>query len=112
VNLPLHPQSTYIPQYLNYQPQQTPIFTTPHHPQYTSSSHKITEESTSQVPTALSSAAKTPTSSVPPSPIEAGPSEKKRKTAGPFYDAPWWHFYEQTMDASDVMLSRRCKVKN
>jgi hypothetical protein len=38
-SLPLHPQSTYIPQYLNYQPQQTPTFTTPHHSQYASSSH-------------------------------------------------------------------------
>jgi hypothetical protein len=111
-NLSLHPQSNYIPQDLNYQPQQTPTFTTPHHSQYASSSHEITEESPSQVPTAPSSAAETPTSSVPPSPMEARPSEKKRKTTGPSYDAPWWRFYEQTKDASDVMLSGRCKVKN
>jgi YD repeat-containing protein len=44
--------------------------------------------------------------------MEAGPSEKKRKTAGPSYDAPWWRFYEQIKDASGVMLSGRCKVKN
>jgi SRSO17 transposase len=44
--------------------------------------------------------------------MEAGPSEKKRKTVGPSYDAPWWRFYEQTKDASGVMLSGRCKVKN
>jgi hypothetical protein len=67
-NLPFHPQSTYIPQDLNYQTQQTPTFTPPHHPQYASSSHEITEESPSQVPIAPSSAAETPTSSVPPSP--------------------------------------------
>jgi hypothetical protein len=42
-NLSLHPQSNYISQDLSYQPQQTPIFTTPHHPQYASSSHEITE---------------------------------------------------------------------
>jgi hypothetical protein len=46
-NLPLHPQSMYIPQDLNYQPQQTPTFTAPHRPQYTSSFHDITEESPS-----------------------------------------------------------------
>jgi hypothetical protein len=46
-NLPLHPQSNYISQDLNYQPQQTPTFTTSHHPQYASSSHEITEESSS-----------------------------------------------------------------
>jgi hypothetical protein len=89
-NLSLHPQSTYISQDLNYQPQQTSIFTTPHHPQYASNSHEITEKSSSQVPTAPSSVATTPTSSVPPSPMEAGPSEKKRKTVGPSYNAPWW----------------------
>jgi hypothetical protein len=44
--------------------------------------------------------------------MEARPSKKKRKTAGPSYDAPWWHFYEQTKDASCVMLSGRYKVKN
>jgi hypothetical protein len=97
---------------LNYQPQQIPTFTIPNHPQYASSSHEITEESPSQVPTAPSSAAETSTSSVPPSPIEAGPSEKKRKTTSPSYDAHWWHFYEQTNNASGVMLSGRCKVKN
>jgi hypothetical protein len=43
--------------------------------------------------------------------MEAGPSEKKRKTTGPSYDAPWWHFYEQTKDVSGVMLSGRCKIK-
>jgi hypothetical protein len=43
-NLPLHPQSNYIPEDLKYQLQQTPTFTTPHHPQYTSSSHEITEK--------------------------------------------------------------------
>jgi hypothetical protein len=46
-NLQLHPQSTYIPQDLNYQLQQTPTFTVPHHPQYASNSHEITEESPS-----------------------------------------------------------------
>jgi hypothetical protein len=111
-NLSLHPQSNYIPQDLNYQPQQTPTFTTPHHLQYASSSHEIIEESPSQVPTAPSTAATTPTSSVPPSPMEAGASEKKRKTSGPSYDAPWWRFYEQTKDANGVMLGGRCKVKN
>jgi hypothetical protein len=44
--------------------------------------------------------------------LGAGPSEKKRKIIGSSYDAPWWHFYEQTMDASSVMLSGRCKIKN
>jgi hypothetical protein len=83
VNLPLHPQSNYILEDLNYQSQQTPTFTTPHHPQYTSSSHEITEESPSQVPTAPSSGAETPISSVPPSPMEVRPSEKKRKTVAP-----------------------------
>jgi hypothetical protein len=73
-NLSFHPQSNYIPQDLNYQPQQTPIFTIPHHPQYVSSSHEITEESPSQVLTAPSSAVETPTSSVPPSPTEVRPS--------------------------------------
>jgi hypothetical protein len=111
-NLPLHPQSTYIPQDINYEPQQTPIFTISHHPQYASNSCEITEESSSQVSTAPSSATETPTSSVPPSPMEAGLSEKKRKIANPFYDAPWWRFYEQTNDMSGVMLSGRCKVKN
>jgi hypothetical protein len=43
-NFPLHPQSTYVPQDINYQPQQNPTFTTPHHPQYTSSSHEMIEE--------------------------------------------------------------------
>jgi hypothetical protein len=94
MNLPLHPQLNYIPRDLNYQPQQTPTFTTPHHPQYASSSHEITEESPSQVPTTPSSAVETPTSSVPRSIMEARPSEKKMKTAGPSYDAPWWRFYE------------------
>jgi hypothetical protein len=112
VNLSLHPQSNYIPQDLNYQPQKTSIFTTPHHPQYASSSHEIIEEFPSQVPNVPSSAAETPTSSVPPSPMEARPSEKKRKITYHSYDAPWWRFYEQTKDASGVMLSERCKVKN
>jgi hypothetical protein len=111
-NLPLSPQSNYIPQDLNCQLQQTLTFTTLYHPQYASSSHEITEESPSQVPTAPSSVAETPTSSVPPSPIEARPLEKKRKTVGPSYDAPRWRFYEQTNDASGVMLSGKCKVKN
>jgi hypothetical protein len=110
-NLSLHPQSNYISQDLNYQPQQTPTFTTPHHPQYASSSYEITEESSSQVPTASSSVVETPTSSVPPTSMEVRPSEKKRKTVGPSYDAPWWHFYEQIKNASGVMLSGRCKVK-
>jgi hypothetical protein len=43
--------------------------------------------------------------------MKAGPSEKKRKTADPSYDAPWWCFYEQTKDVSGVMLSGRSKVK-
>jgi hypothetical protein len=38
-NLPRHPQLNYIPRDVIYQPQQTPTFTTPHHPQYASSSH-------------------------------------------------------------------------
>jgi hypothetical protein len=38
--------------------------------------------------------------------------KKKRNTTSPSYDAPWWRFYEQTKDASGVMLSGRCKVKN
>jgi hypothetical protein len=88
-NLPLHPQLTYIPQDLNYQSQQTPTFTAPHRPQYTSSSHDIIEESPSQVLNALSSAAETPTSSIPLLSMEAGPSEKKRKTADPSHDASW-----------------------
>jgi hypothetical protein len=65
-----------------------------HRPQFTSSFHDITKKSSSQVPTTPSSAIETPTSSVPPLPIEAGPSEKRRKTVGPSYDASWWHFYE------------------
>jgi hypothetical protein len=69
-NLPLHPQLTYIPENLNYQAQQTSIFTALHHPQYASSSHNIIEESPSQVPTALSSVAETLISNVPPSPIK------------------------------------------
>jgi hAT family C-terminal dimerisation region len=89
-NLPLYPQSTYMPQDLNYQSQQTPTFTVPYHPQYTSSSHDITKESPSQVLTAPSSVTKTPISSVPPSSMETGPSEKKRKTADPSYNASWW----------------------
>jgi hypothetical protein len=44
--------------------------------------------------------------------MEAGPLEKKRKTACHSYDVPWWHFYEQTKDVSGVILSRICKVKN
>jgi hypothetical protein len=43
--------------------------------------------------------------------MEAGPSEKKRKTVGPSYDAHWWRFYEQTNDVSGVMLNESCKVK-
>jgi hypothetical protein len=35
--------------------------------------------------------------------MEARPSEKKRKTAGPSYDALWWRFYEQTKDARSVI---------
>jgi hypothetical protein len=95
-NLPLHPQSNYIP----------------HHSQYVSTSHEIIEESPLQVLTAPFSAAETPTSSVPPSSMEARPSEKKRKTTSPSYDAPWRRFYEQTKDVSGVILSGRCKVKN
>jgi hypothetical protein len=44
--------------------------------------------------------------------MEARPSEKKRKTAGPSYDALWWHFYEQIKDASSVMLNGWWKIKN
>jgi hypothetical protein len=44
--------------------------------------------------------------------MKAGPSENKRKTADPSYDAHWWHFYEQTKDVSNVILSGRCKIKN
>jgi hypothetical protein len=44
--------------------------------------------------------------------MEAGPSEKKRNTADPSYDEPWWRFYEQAKDVSSVMLSERCKIKN
>jgi hypothetical protein len=44
--------------------------------------------------------------------MEAGLSEKKRKTVDPSYDAPWWRFYEQTKDTSGVLLSERCKIKN
>jgi hypothetical protein len=44
--------------------------------------------------------------------MKAIPSEKKRKIVDPSYDAPWWYFYEQTKDASGVMLNGRCKIKN
>jgi hypothetical protein len=44
--------------------------------------------------------------------MEAGPSEKKRKIAGPSYDASWWRFYEQIKDANGVILNGRCKIKN
>jgi hypothetical protein len=90
VNLPLYPQSTYIPQDLNYQPQQTPTFIIPHHPQYALSSHDITEESSSQVLTAPFSAANSNLKCTPPSPMEAGPSEKKRKTTDPSYAFIFW----------------------
>jgi hypothetical protein len=90
----------------------TLIFTTFNYPQYATNSHEITEESPSQVPTAPSFIAETITSSVPSSPMEARPSEKKRKTAGSSYDAPWWNFYEQTKNVSGVVLNGRCKVKN
>jgi hypothetical protein len=111
-NLPINPQSTYIPQDLNHQLQQTLTFTTPLHPQYDSNFHDIIEKSPSQVPITPSSATETPTSSVLPSPMKVGPSEKKRKKADPSYDASWWRFYEQTKDASGVILSGRCNVKN
>jgi hypothetical protein len=55
---------------------------------------------------------KTPNPSVPPSPMEAEPAIKRKRPLVPTYDAPWWHFFETTKDASGVLISVKCNVKN
>jgi hypothetical protein len=56
--------------------------------------------------------AKTPNPSVPPSPMKVEPARKRKRPLVPIYDAPWSYFYEMTKDASDVLISAKCKVKN
>jgi hypothetical protein len=93
-----------LPQNLNYQPQPQS--------QQTFTQHEIIEELQSHVPTPPSSVVETPNPSVPPSPMEAEPTGKRKRPFIPTYDAPWWHFYEMTKDASGVLISAKCKVKN
>jgi hypothetical protein len=50
-------------------------------------------------------------SSVPKSPVKFR-NDKRRKRAPPTYDAPWWHYYEQTLGPDDVLINTRCKVSN
>jgi hypothetical protein len=93
-----------LPQDFNYQPQpqSQQIFT----------QHEIIEEPPYHVPTPPSSVAKTPNPSVPPSPMKPEPAGKRKRPLVPTYEAPWWRFYEMTKDASGVLISAKCKVKN
>jgi hypothetical protein len=93
-----------LPQDLNYQlqPQSQQIFT----------QHEIIVEPPSHVPAPPSSVVETPNPSVPPSPMKAEPAGKRKRPLVPTYDAPWCGFYEMTKDASDVLISAKCKVKN
>jgi hypothetical protein len=38
--------------------------------------------------------------------------ELTREEAPPTYDAPWWRYYEQTLDPDGVLINARCKVSN
>jgi hypothetical protein len=93
-----------LPQDLNYQsqPQSQQTFT----------QHEIIEEPPSHVPTPPSSVVETPNPSVPPSPMEAKPVRKRKRPLVPTYDVSWWRFHEMTKDASGVLISAKCKVKN
>jgi hypothetical protein len=93
-----------LPQDLNYQAQPQC--------QQTFTQHEIIKEPPSHILTPPSFVAETPNTSVPPSPMEAELAGKRKRPLVPTYDAPWWHFYEMTKDASGVLISAKCKVKN
>jgi hypothetical protein len=44
--------------------------------------------------------------------MEIEPAGKRKRPLVPTYDAPWWRYYEITKDASGVLISAKCKVKN
>jgi hypothetical protein len=71
------------------------ILTIKYQPQFTQ--HEIIEEPPSHVPTLPSSVAETPTEtlnpSVPPLPLEAKSTGRRKMPLVPTYDAPWWYFF-------------------